>query len=248
MSLVHRVYFVDLKRIHYSLVRFFADSDDPIVPAGARNTDLVESACARPFISLAGREKYPTILGKAAALFHSLVKNHAFHNGNKRTALLGLAIFLDRNGFRLRSSDDETFDFVLCVANNHVPGFDQAQNTDELVDQIRCWLDDNTEAYSQIPRSMLTREFLKACKQAGARVTISKSGGSFIVLGNDHKIITISRSTRRLAGPVLKSYLSRLGLRTHITGIRLEELQDGLDPEQKLIQQLLNVLRKLAYV
>ncbi|MDP9185308.1 MAG: type II toxin-antitoxin system death-on-curing family toxin, partial [Actinomycetota bacterium] len=54
-----------------------------------------------------GGDTYPTVHHKAAALFHSLTRNHAFINGNKRTAVLAAATFLKLNGYRLLLSDSD---------------------------------------------------------------------------------------------------------------------------------------------
>jgi death-on-curing family protein len=93
--------------IHYALVDFFAKDGDPIAPAGVREINLLASALLRPRTSIGDREKYRTLSQKAAALFHSLAKNHPFHNGNKRTAFVGTLSFLDRNGWHLRAEVDD---------------------------------------------------------------------------------------------------------------------------------------------
>jgi death on curing protein len=61
--------------------------------SGIRDLGLVESAIARPY-----SRYHKSIYSKASALTHSLAKNHGFVDGNKRTALLVLTLFLDRNG------------------------------------------------------------------------------------------------------------------------------------------------------
>lgn len=77
----------DMCRIHAALADDFAASD-PITPSGVRELGLLESAAARPQTSLGQILKYPTAEMAAAALFHSVALNHAFYNGNKRTALI----------------------------------------------------------------------------------------------------------------------------------------------------------------
>lgn len=67
--------------IHDRLVEVFADDGDPISPHGVCDANLIEMAVHRPRTSLSGIEKYRSIEAKAAALFHSLVQNHPFHNG-----------------------------------------------------------------------------------------------------------------------------------------------------------------------
>ncbi|MHC4177151.1 MAG: Fic family protein [Planctomycetota bacterium] len=74
--------------VHDSLVRDFANHHDPIEPPGVRSEVLLQSAVNRPKTSLGRARKYPAAEMAAAALVHSLVHNHPFHNGNKRTALV----------------------------------------------------------------------------------------------------------------------------------------------------------------
>ena len=54
--------------------------------------------------------------GKAAALLHSLARNHGLVDGNKRLALAGTIAFLGLNGLRLSLSNDEAYDLVMAVA------------------------------------------------------------------------------------------------------------------------------------
>ena len=90
--------FDDVMEIHEELVEIFRNDEDPIEPAGARDINLVHSACMRPTTGIGDQDKYVSEYDKAAALFHSLTQNHAFHNGNKRTALVTLLATLYRNG------------------------------------------------------------------------------------------------------------------------------------------------------
>jgi death on curing protein len=81
-----------------------------------RDLGLLDSAYHRPQAGFFGREAYPTLAGKAAALMHSLACTHALADGNKRLALLATVVFLRINGYRLDLTDDEAFDLTLCVA------------------------------------------------------------------------------------------------------------------------------------
>jgi death on curing protein len=81
-----------------------------------RDLGLLDSACHRPRSGFLGHEAYPTLVGKAAALMHSVAGNHALVDGNKRLALLATVVFLRINGYRLDLTDDEAFDLVLSVA------------------------------------------------------------------------------------------------------------------------------------
>jgi death-on-curing protein len=90
------------------------------VPPEVRDLGLVESAAARPFASAFGEDAYPDLETKAAALLHSIAKNHALVDGNKRLALAATATFLGINGLRLTWTNDEAYDFVVAVATGEL--------------------------------------------------------------------------------------------------------------------------------
>lgn len=105
----------EVEAMHWELVRDFAEDDDPIDPPGVRDSTLLASAVFRQHTALQGERKYPTVEMVAAALFHALVHDHPFHNGNKRTALVAMLVFLDENGLMVRDSCDEEELFKLVV-------------------------------------------------------------------------------------------------------------------------------------
>lgn len=77
---------------------------------------LLQSALARPQASVFGRDAYPTLEEKASALLHSLARNHALLDGNKRLALAATVAFLGVNGRRLSLTNDEAYHLVMKVA------------------------------------------------------------------------------------------------------------------------------------
>jgi death on curing protein len=81
-----------------------------------RDYGLLESALARPQTTVFGADAYPDLATKAAALLHSLARNHALVDGNKRLAWLATYVFRDINGCRVTATDDEVVEFVLAVA------------------------------------------------------------------------------------------------------------------------------------
>lgn len=81
-----------------------------------RERGLLESAVARPQMSVFGQDAYPTLVEKAAALLHSLVLNHPFVDGNKRTATLAMILFLNWNGRIETWTEDAAFEFIIAVA------------------------------------------------------------------------------------------------------------------------------------
>jgi death on curing protein len=81
-----------------------------------RDVGLLDSAAARPRATVLGEDAYPTIAEKAAALLHSVARNHALTDGNKRLAWLATAVFLDINGCVTALDDDEAFRLVMDVS------------------------------------------------------------------------------------------------------------------------------------
>jgi death-on-curing protein len=88
---------------------------------GVRNLGLLESAVAHPQATFDDLELYPSLFLKAAALLDSLVNNHPFIDGNKRTGIVAAALLLKINGFRLVVTNTELEKFTLQVATLHLP-------------------------------------------------------------------------------------------------------------------------------
>ena len=84
--------------------------------AGVREMGMVESALAQPSMAFGGQELYPSLEEKAAALGFSLIKNHAFVDGNKRIGHAAMEFFLMLNGHEISAPVDEQEKFVLRLA------------------------------------------------------------------------------------------------------------------------------------
>ena len=87
---------------------------------GIRDFGALESSIAQPFMTFGGNELYPSLVEKAAVLGFSIIQNHPFADGNKRTGHAVMAAFLILNGFRIEASTDEQFDIILAVASGNL--------------------------------------------------------------------------------------------------------------------------------
>lgn len=86
-------------------------------PPPVRDVGLLGSAAARPQATAFGDDAYPDLWTKAAALLHSIVKNHALVDGNKRLGWLATAVFLEINGTSVTHvPNDAVYEFVIGVA------------------------------------------------------------------------------------------------------------------------------------
>jgi death-on-curing protein len=83
---------------------------------GVRDMSLLESALARPQATFAQDDLYPDLWSKAAALMHSLIRNHPFVDGNKRTPLAATGIFLELNGYVMVATNEVVLEFMRRVA------------------------------------------------------------------------------------------------------------------------------------
>lgn len=87
---------------------------------GVRDEGSLESAIERPYASFAGEELYTSLFQKAAAILESIVKNHPFVDGNKRTGFLVAAALLIHDDYELIASEEDAYNFVIEVASSHM--------------------------------------------------------------------------------------------------------------------------------
>jgi death-on-curing protein len=122
---------IQILAIHDQMIRRFGGSP------GLRELDLLESAVGRPQATFDGKDLYETLFDKAAALLQSLLKNHPFVDGNKRTALTSAGLFLQTNGYTLMNQHDEEVKFAVQVDNEQL-----------TVVKIAQWLKSNAKKNS----------------------------------------------------------------------------------------------------
>ena len=121
----------EILTIHNELIDNFGGSH------GVRDLTSLESALARPFQTYDNTDLYKTSLDKAAALIESLLINHPFVDGNKRTGYTALRLFLMQHGLDFTASQISRYDFVIAIATG-----------DLKFEGILLWLTDNTEPIS----------------------------------------------------------------------------------------------------
>lgn len=87
---------------------------------GIRDNGLLDSALNSPFHSFEGKDIYKSIQSKAARLGFSLVNNHPFWDGNKRTGILAMIVFLEINGIEIVCTDEEIIALGLGIADKSI--------------------------------------------------------------------------------------------------------------------------------
>lgn len=110
--------------IYLTLEQVFLIHEDQLVryggSSGLRDLALLESAIFRPQSSFNGEDLYPTLFYKAAALMTSLILNHAFFDGNKRTGTASMIVFLELNGCKLKISQKTLVNTALGVESKKI--------------------------------------------------------------------------------------------------------------------------------
>ena len=87
---------------------------------GIRDLGLLESAIAQPLMTFGGEDLYPSLIDKAAALSFSIIMNHPFVDGNKRTGHAAMEVFLVLNRLEIDSTVDEQEKILLALASGEV--------------------------------------------------------------------------------------------------------------------------------
>lgn len=100
---------------------------------GVRDEGLIESAIARPYQTFGGEYLYSTCYEKAAAIAESMIINHPFIDGNKRTGLLAMLAILDENKLEVNTSNDAVYAFIISISTGEIK-----------FDEIVSWLKLNT--------------------------------------------------------------------------------------------------------
>lgn len=152
---------------------------EPISPRGIKNEHLLHSAVSRQLVGSGDFYKYNTIYRNCATLIYGLVKNHSFHNGNKRMGFLALIKHLYVNGLVLRPglSHEEIYELLRTLADNDLvshskkfyPKFYKSlgrlDEWDDVIeiDYIAYWLRQSSESkLSKVKQARISLGDLKA--------------------------------------------------------------------------------------
>lgn len=117
----------DIYELHTQLEDAF------VLPPGVRDENLLASAVNTPFQTFMGNDLYPSIYDKAAQLCYGLANNHPFTDGNKRTALHSMYVYLIINGFDITATHQGVENMIIDVAAGNMT------NT-----ELAHWVQENT--------------------------------------------------------------------------------------------------------
>lgn len=166
----------EVSEIHFSLAEDFALQRDPIYPAGVKSRELLESAIYRPMTANGDELKYPTIEMASAALIHSIINNHPFHNGNKRTGLVSMLAMLDENGLLLECDESDLFLNVVKIAKHAITDSHPYERNDREVLAIAEWLSCDCRLIRKGDRPIQARKLPSMLSNFGCTVSDRRAG------------------------------------------------------------------------
>ncbi|GCL66815.1 type II toxin-antitoxin system death-on-curing family toxin [Veillonella tobetsuensis] len=117
----------DIYELHTQLENAF------VLSSGVRDENLLASAVNTPFQTFMGNDLYPSLYDKAAQLCYGIANNHPFTDGNKRTALHSMYVYLIINGFDIMAPQQDVENMIIDIAAGNMTNTELAQ-----------WLRDNT--------------------------------------------------------------------------------------------------------
>ena len=118
----------EILKLHEASINYYGGAK------GIRDIGLLESAIARPFQTFDGEDLYPTSFDKAAALGESLIINHPFIDGNKRTGFLAILTFLLDCDLSVNANKEDAYNFTIQISTGEIK-----------FEEIVLWLKNNTE-------------------------------------------------------------------------------------------------------
>ena len=130
------------KMCHPLAVALFDSSVEPMTGFDDHEKALLESALGNPQQTFSGQDLYPTLADKGAILYYSLIKNHPFKNGNKRTATATLLVFMYINDLWLRESEKNENENYLVELAKRVSSSQGDREKKEFLAEIANWLKD----------------------------------------------------------------------------------------------------------
>jgi death-on-curing family protein len=210
-----------VRSIHFALVEDFRTHSDPIDPAGVRSEDLLASAVHRPQTAIQDVPKYATVEMAAAALLHALVHDHPFHNGNKRTALVAMLVFLDENGLLLTCDEDALFKLVLQLAQHALIPGPRNELPDRETIVVARWLRDNSRWVEMGDRPLPWRRLRRILANYGCEFDFP-SGGSRI---------NVTRKVERPGGLFTRKRIKVLKTQSHYS-------DEGRDSDKTTVNKI----------
>ncbi|MHA1278047.1 MAG: type II toxin-antitoxin system death-on-curing family toxin [Candidatus Helarchaeota archaeon] len=253
----------EVLRAHFLIADFFSDKKDPIGLIGPRDINLLHSSLLRQFTSFEGHEKWTKDTCIVATLLYGLIKNHPFHDGNKRTAFL-CALYQLRKCKRTPSASQKEFEkLILAIADNRLEensGYrklTKRYKSDPEIYFISNFLHRNTRKIDKHYHQIRFYELKNILKNFGFDLEETSGGKLNIIKYEISRILLFSKKSKKKIGTVKYhtmndvvsrktiSYIRRITGLTPQNGYDSQVFFQGVDHMQSLIQEYSTLLKRL---
>ena len=258
---------VDVLRAHFLIADYFYSEGYGIAGVGPRDANLLHSSVYRQFVSFGGKDKWATSFEKCATLLFGLVKDHPFHDANKRTGLLTMLFFLNKMGRYPVVKQKELEDFVVDIAEDKLKKYRRQQDlqrksVDPEILFIADYLRRNSRPRDSKYYSITYRELDQSLRQFG--YCLSNPHKNFIDIcriEERRKFLGLGKKETKLIKlaqigfPSWKKTVGKRAIKTVRTatdltpkkGIDSATFYHGVDPLNTLISEYEAPLERLAY-
>ena len=258
----------DVLRAHYYICDYFESTTGLQPLYGVKNINLMQSAVDRQFVGFDNKVKWDELYHICATLFFGLVKNHAFHDGNKRTALLVLLYQLSKNNRTPESNQKEFEDLTLRVASDNLNKYKMSghrkfrKKTDKEILVIAKIIKSKTRHLSNLSHSCTYREFNALLKNQDCYMDNPQKGyidifatkvsrrSDFAIFDFKKKVVKIYKiSFKGWSKQITKKTAREVLKKCEITskyGKDSEVFYEDADPMYKLIEDYEGPLKRLS--
>lgn len=259
----------DVLRAHFLILDFFSQevNGEGIGGIGPKSLDLLQSAVYRQFIAYDGHDRWPTPFEKVATLLFGIVKNHPFHDANKRTGFLTTLLFLNQMSRVPKIKQKELEDFVVDIADDKLSKYARYKSLQDKVDDpeiqfIADFLKRSTRDIDNRAYSVTFHELNQILKRHGFELVSPK--GNFIDVAKieareegsvgPHSSTVVETKLAQVGFPGWKKQVTKGAIRTvrestgltHANGYDSITFFQGADPVNALIDKYSEPLRRLA--
>ena len=253
----------EVLQAHFLLVDFFFRSKIGIGGVGPRDVNLLHSALNRQFVQFGGKPKWKDRIDICATLMFGLIKNHPFHDANKRTAFLTSILHLQKIGRTPTLRDEDYEDFIVNIAKNKLNqdvryNKSRLSPSDRDISIISRFLKANTRAIDLRSKTITYNQLNTILGKRGYTLKNPKGNRIDVMRLHDSDGITLLDKPKRVAHIGFQAWKGQVSLKD-INIVRQATLLDarhgydsqsffnGLEGPLQLIQKYKEPLENLAF-
>jgi death-on-curing family protein len=254
----------DVLNAHFLLAEFFAETGEGLGGLGPKDANLLHSALSRQFTAFANVPRWTQGVDVCATLMFGLIKNHPFHDANKRTAFLVSILHLQKIG-RTPTVDHQKFeDFTVDIADNRLATYEPYErfirilSPDREIQTISHFLKRGSREIDLKVKTITYKQLDKILRDNGMRLDNPNKNRIDVVRFLDERDFSELGQPRRIAHIGFHGWTREVSKKViHIVrsaaeldiehGYDSQAFFNGVDTPWALIKKYREPLRRLAY-